>query len=122
MNREPDGGLRTRPPGTPGPVTTRAAQGTCSVRARFSLSELPVISVHPVQAGWAGAAVARALAVAGRSQFGGRLQLRIYGGEPYTARLVRAVAAAQTRAATLAVESTLRGGRGTARVRVRCRP
>ncbi|MFC4036165.1 hypothetical protein ACFO3J_32650 [Streptomyces polygonati] len=112
---------RSTAPASDGPVTARAAHGRCSVRARFSLSELPVVVVYPPQATWAGAAAARALAVAGRSYLGGRLQLRTYGAGPYPARLVRAVAAAQRRAATLAVESTLRGGRGTARVRVRCR-
>lgn len=114
MNPLAEGGpARARPPGTSHP----ASYGSCTVRARFQLSETPVVAVQPGQAAWGGAVAVRTLAVAGRSYQGGLLHLRTYGRVPRTLR--RALAAAQRRATVLAVESTLRGGRGTARVRVR---
>lgn len=114
-------GTRPRPPRR-GPDAARG--GGCSVRARFSLSELPVVAVQPPGAGRAGAVAVRVLAAAGRGYLGGLLHLRTYGGGPArpSARFTRAEAAAQRRAAALAVASALRGGRGTARVRVHCPP
>ncbi|KQX54478.1 MULTISPECIES: hypothetical protein [unclassified Streptomyces] len=91
------------------------------MRARFALSELPVVIVCPERAGPACAAAGRALRAAGRGYLGGRLELRTRGPAPRTARQAAALVAAEERAAALAVASALRGGPGTARLRVRPR-
>ncbi|MER6100564.1 hypothetical protein ABT154_32900 [Streptomyces sp. NPDC001728] len=89
--------------------------------ARFALSELPVVTVRPERAGPARAAAGRALRAAGRGYLGGRLELRTRGPAPRTARQAAALVAAEERVAALAVASALRGGPGTARLRVRPR-
>ncbi|MDI5963334.1 hypothetical protein [Streptantibioticus silvisoli] len=75
--------------------------------------------MRPAGADGAATAVLRSLASAGRGYAGGRLTLTTSGVPPRTAAQTRSVAAAQRRAAALAVTSALRGGPGTARVRVR---
>ncbi|MGW1767819.1 hypothetical protein ACWCQL_27700 [Streptomyces sp. NPDC002073] len=124
----PPGGGRTRVgrtassrPGPGRPGGGRADHGT-TVNARFSLSELPVVTVQPERAGPACAAAARALTEAGRGYLGGRLELRTDGSAPRTARQAAALTATEQRAATLAVASALSGGPGTARLRIRRRP
>ncbi|MFJ9428677.1 hypothetical protein ACIRQY_03345 [Streptomyces sp. NPDC101490] len=108
-----------RPGGRPGTTGTVLSAGPHTVRARFALTELPVITVCPEDAGAACAAVGRALRAAGRGQLGGRLELRTGGPAPRTARQAAAVEAVERRVAALAVASALRGGSGTASLRVR---
>ncbi|MCB5163544.1 hypothetical protein LG634_01600 [Streptomyces bambusae] len=91
-----------------------AAPAGGTVRARFSLSELPVLTVHPASAAPAAAAAVRTLATAGRGYLGGHLELRTSAPAGRSAALT----AATRRATALAVASALRGGPGTARVRI----
>ncbi|MDB1085988.1 hypothetical protein PJ985_00090 [Streptomyces sp. ACA25] len=103
------GSARTRRPATP---TARSGGGT--VRARFTLSELPLVTVRPAGANGAAQAAVRALAGAGRSHLGGRLSLTSYG--PASRSALRP--AAWRRAAARAVTSALAGGSGTVRLRL----
>lgn len=86
-----------------------------TVHARFELCEAPGITVgspgHGVRGAWddaARSAAQRALAEAGRSYLGGRLELRTHGPIG-AARDRRTLRRAAGRAAALAVAATLRG-------------
>ncbi|GAA2933371.1 hypothetical protein ACYCCF_23565 [Streptomyces argenteolus] len=100
-------------------MTARRHLAHCTVHARFSLSDIPRISVAAApderSAATARAAAVRALAQAGRGYLGGRVELRTHGG---TARC-RSVRRATDRAVALAVAATLRGDATGVRVRVR---
>lgn len=99
-------------------TTRRRLLAECSVDARFSLSDIPRVSVatapDDASAAAARAAAVRALADAGRGYLGGRIELRTYG---HCAR-PRAVRRAADRAVALAVAATLRGEATGVRVHV----
>ncbi|WP_326590397.1 hypothetical protein [Streptomyces brevispora] len=97
---------------------TRHRLAPCTVHARFSLSEIPRISVAAPDEGSAAvarAAAVRALAEAGRGYLGGRVEVRTYGG----AARCRSVRRAADRAVALAVAANLRGDAAGVRIRVR---
>ncbi|MET4926835.1 hypothetical protein P3L51_31535 [Streptomyces sp. PSRA5] len=92
----------------------------CSVDARFSLSDIPRISVvsapDDASAAAARAVAVRALTETGRGYLGGRIELRTHG----RCARPRALRRAADSAVALAVAATLRGE--TTGVRVHVRP
>lgn len=108
-----------RPHGARATASRRRRLASCTVHARFSLSDIPRISVAAApdegSAAVARAAAVRALAEAGRGYLGGRVEVRTHGG-PARGRSVRRAAG---RAVALAVAATLRGDAAGVRVRVR---
>ncbi|MGW1179892.1 hypothetical protein ACWD7Y_13885 [Streptomyces drozdowiczii] len=116
-SQEPPGPTGRRGPAARPP--SRQASGAAvrrrTVHARFELCEAPGITVgsagHGVRGAWddaARSAAQRALAEAGRSYLGGRLELRTHGPIG-AARDRRTLRRAAGRAAALAVAATLRG-------------
>ncbi|MEU6486815.1 hypothetical protein [Streptomyces sp. NPDC046887] len=93
-----------RPP-RPRPAYRGSAAAGGAIRGRFTLTELPGVTVAggPGRGArrrnrTAAAAAARTLARAGRGQYGGRLELRVTGPPPRPAAVVRAARRAVTAA------------------------
>ncbi|WP_130800100.1 hypothetical protein [Streptomyces otsuchiensis] len=78
--------------------------------ARFTPSELPVLTVRPPRGTEVTRAAARALATGGRGQLGGVLDITVLPGRADGPALDRALAHAERHAAERAVTAALRDG------------
>lgn len=85
-----------------------------ALHARFTPSELPLLTSSPHRA-LVIRAMARTLSVFGRGHLGGHAEITSDGAPP---RGCRSVAVAESLVVARAVDSALRGGRGTAWLRL----